>query len=226
MSNEIARRIEEIKESFPADREVALVAVSKFQPVEKIQAAYDGGQRLFGESRVQELSAKAPTLPPDIEWHFIGHLQTNKVSQLLKISNLGLIQSVDSFRLLDCLEKECVRRNRVIDILLELHVAQEESKYGFLPSEVERWISEGAYRSLRGLRIRGVMGMASNTDDAARIVDDFREIAACFERLKALAPDLTSFNILSMGMSDDYLMAIREGSNLVRIGSSIFGERG
>ncbi|MDE6503291.1 MAG: YggS family pyridoxal phosphate-dependent enzyme, partial [Muribaculaceae bacterium] len=191
-----------------------------------VREAYAAGQRIFGESRVQEISAKAPLLPPDIEWHFIGHLQTNKVAQLMRIGNLRLIHSIDSDRLLRIVDREAVKAGRTIDVLLELHVADEETKSGFSVTELEQWMAERRFETLEAIHIRGVMGMATNTDDTDRIRADFRAIRSCYDRIIGkIAPDLRRFDVVSMGMSHDYPAAIDEGATMVRVGTSIFGER-
>ena len=200
---------------------VRLVAVSKFHPVESLKEAYDAGQRIFGESRVQELLVKYEALPKDIEWQMIGHLQTNKVRQIVPF--ISLIQSVDSVRLAECINREAERIGRVVDILLEIHVAQEESKTGWRYDELETFLQGEGFKSLKNIRVRGVMGMATNTDDEAVIRADFEQLASHYNALKPLFND--NFDTLSMGMSDDYDVAIECGSTMVRIGSSIFGER-
>lgn len=202
---------------------VKLVAVSKFHPIESIQEAYEEGQRIFGESRANELISKATVLPQDIQWHFIGHLQTNKVRSILP--HTSLIHSVDSERLMALIDQEAKRINRVADILLQVHVAQEETKYGFLPDELIKLVCSGAIEKFKNIRVRGIMGMATNTDDNTRIESDFITIKKTFDQIKTLLVTDTDFNIISMGMSDDYLLAIKHGSNMVRIGSSIFGNR-
>lgn len=202
---------------------VDLVAVSKFHPQEAILAAYEEGQRIFGESRANEFVAKAKTLPEDIKWHFIGHLQTNKVRQILPF--VSLIHSIDSERLLTLVNEEAKRINRVIDILLQVHVAQEETKYGFDPEELIALITNNSDNHLDHIKIRGIMGMASNTDDTTRIENDFIAIKKTFDTIKMLPNVNDDFNIISMGMSDDHQLAIKHGSNMVRIGSSIFGNR-
>ena len=217
----IAERIAEIKSTLPDG--VELVAVSKFHPVEKLQAAYDAGQRLFGESRVQELVTKFQALPADVRWHFIGHLQTNKVKAL--IGRVALIESIDSLRLLECVDRLSAAAGVVTDVLMQVHVAREETKFGFDPDELIRWFSSGAHIALQATRLRGIMGMASNTDDQERVRADFERIADTRRRILAAAPGLTDFNTLSMGMSHDYPLAIDCGATLVRIGTAIFGNR-
>lgn len=215
----IEQKIKELHSSLPQG--VTLVAVSKFHPAEALQRAYDVGQRIFGESRVQELLVKHEALPNDIEWQMIGHLQTNKVRQIVPF--VSLIQSVDSVRLIECINREAERIGRVVDILLEIHVAKEESKTGWDFDELVEYLQSGALAELKNIRVRGVMGMATNTDDEMVIRADFEQLAKHKEAL-ALHFD-ASFDTLSMGMSDDFELAIECGSTMVRIGSSIFGER-
>lgn len=220
----IEEHIAKIRATLPQG--VGLLCVSKFQPVEAIRAAYEAGERDFGESRVQELLLKQEALPKDIRWHFIGHLQTNKVKQIVPF--VHLIHSVDSEHLLRCIDREAAKIGRTVDVLLELHVAREESKTGFSPEELDALIrvlqSDGnAYPQIR---VRGVMGMATNTDDVAEWRRCFREIAAAGKRLgEALGESTGEPMVISMGMSEDYQVAIEEGSTMVRIGSSIFGAR-
>ena len=197
------------------------MAVSKFHPVEALKEAYEAGQRIFGESRVQELVAKHEALPKDIEWQMIGHLQTNKVRQIVPF--VSLVQSVDSVRLAECINREAERIGRVVDILLEIHVAQEESKTGWNYPELITFLQGEGFGSLKNIRVRGVMGMATNTDDEAVIRADFEQLAKHYNELKPLFGE--AFDTLSMGMSDDYELAVECGSTMVRIGSSIFGER-
>ena len=215
----ISSKILEIRNSLPEG--VVLVAVSKFHPVEAINEAYAVGQRVFGESRVQELTAKYEQLPKDIEWQMIGHLQTNKVRAIAPF--ISLIQSVDSQRLLECINREAERCGSVIDCLLEVHVTDEQSKSGWNVDELREYLLSGAVTELKNVRIRGIMGMATFTDDEAVIRADFEHIAAIKRELEPLFGE--EFNILSMGMSDDYPIAIEYGSTMVRVGSMIFGER-
>ena len=203
---EVAANIKEVRAHIPAH--VTLVCVSKFQPVEAIRAAYDAGERHFGESRVQELKQKAAQLPADIHWHFIGHLQTNKVRDLLKLRPY-MIQSVDSEHLLKAINNEAAKLGIVQDVLLEVHVAKEETKTGFSPAEIANIPC-----SMSNIRVRGLMTMATNTEDEA-------EIRRCFTEAKQLCKG----EVLSMGMSDDYKIAVECGSTMVRIGSTIFGHR-
>ena len=197
-----------------------MIAVSKFHPTEALLEAYEAGQRDFGESRVQELSVKAPSLPHDIRWHFIGHLQTNKVKQA--VAHADMIQSVDSLRLLRFIDSEAAKRDKTMDILLQVHVAEEETKTGFMPEELPEIISE-AY-GLEHVRLRGIMGMATNTDENERIRSDFRMLKDCFDKASAQV-NSPFFDTLSMGMSEDHAIAIEEGSTMVRIGTDIFGMR-
>ena len=217
----IGQEIRRIKELLPAG--VELVAVSKFHPVSSIEEAYRAGQRLFGESRVQELLDKIPLLPDDIRWHFIGHLQTNKVKQL--IGKTALIESVDSERLLDLIDRLSAEKGVVTRVLLQVHVAREETKFGFTPDELLAYFRDRKFENLRAVHICGLMGMASNTDDTDRIRDDFHAIAELRRDILEMCPDLRGFDTLSMGMSDDFPIAIREGSTLIRIGTAIFGSR-
>lgn len=217
----IAEEIKKIHKELP--KGVKLCAVSKFHPAEAIREAYDAGQRIFGESRVQELLAKVGKLPTDIRWHFIGHLQTNKVRQI--IGKTSLIESVDSERLLDLIDKESEKSGVVTRVLMQLHVAKEETKYGFSPEELMEYFSERRFEHLKATHICGVMGMASNTDDMDRVRDDFRLISETRSRILAEVPDLEGFDTVSMGMSGDWRIAVEEGSTLVRIGTAIFGER-
>ena len=215
----ITDNIQSVRESLPEG--VTLVAVSKTHPAEAVAEAYAAGQRIFGESRPQELRAKYDALPKDIEWHMIGHLQTNKVKYIAPF--VALIHSADSARLLATIDAEAAKCGRVIDVLLEIHVAAEESKSGWRPSELNDYLCSGEWRRLRNVRFRGVMGIATNTDDEERIRSDFETLAAYREQLSAYFED--GFDIVSMGMSDDYPMAVECGSTMVRVGSRIFGAR-
>lgn len=218
----IAENIRKIRESLPEG--VTLVAVSKFHPAEAIQEAYNAGQRNFGESRVQELAAKVPQLPGDINWHFIGHLQTNKVKQLLQLRP-ALIESVDTERLLDVIDREAVKLGVTARVLMQLHVAREETKFGFSPDELMQYFADRRFERLQATHVCGVMGMASNTDDQTRIADDFNLIASTFRNICAQCLDLRGFDTVSMGMSHDYPLAVDCGSTMVRVGTAIFGER-
>ena len=212
---QITTNLHELHRHIPAG--VTLVCVSKFHPVEAIREAYEAGERDFGESRVQELQTKVPALPADIRWHFIGHLQTNKVRDLLKLRPY-LIQSVDSLRLLQAINDEAARLGIIQNVLLEVHVARETTKSGFLPEELTAQHSTLNTQQYPNIKILGLMTMATNTDDEA-------EIRRCFNLTASIARGLSAQAVLSMGMSDDYPIAIACGSNMVRIGSSIFGER-
>lgn len=216
----VSSRLSEIRATLPDG--VTLVAVSKFHPAEAVMEAYDAGQRIFGESRVQELVAKYETLPKDIEWQMIGHLQTNKVRAIVPF--VSLIQSVDSARLLECIDREAAKCGRTVDCLLEIHVAQEETKSGWDYAELKSYLQSDAFAQLHNIRICGIMGMATNTDDAAVVRSDFGRLAAIKDELAPMFG--ADFDILSMGMSDDYPIAVDCGSTMVRIGSSIFGARG
>ncbi len=203
---------------------VQLVAVSKYHPVEMLQEAYDAGQRIFGESHVQELDEKEKVLPKDIEWHFIGHLQTNKVKYIAPY--VSLIHAVDTLKLLKEINKQAAKVDRVIDCLLQVHVAKEETKFGFLPDELRELLNGNEWKELNNVKIRGLMCMATNTDDSLQIHREFYEVKVLQDELKDRHFQNDSmFNILSMGMSDDYQIAIEEGSTMVRVGSKIFGER-
>ena len=218
----ITSAIENIQKTLPPH--VQLVAVSKFNPLEALWEAYRAGQRLFGESQAQEMVPKAQQMPSDVKWHFIGHLQTNKVKYI--VPYVACIESVDSLKLLVEINKQAVKVNRIIPCLLQFHVAQEESKWGFLQQECEEMLCSEEYANLRNVRIDGVMGMASNTDDTQRVRADFAQLARLFAYFKLhYFADATHFKHLSMGMTHDYPIAIEEGATLVRVGSGIFGER-
>ena len=214
--------LDEIKAELP--QTTRLVAVSKFHPASAIQEAYDAGQRIFGESKVQELEEKHDILPQDIEWHFIGHLQTNKVKYIAPY--ISMIHAVDSFKLLTEINKQAAKAGRVIPCLLEIHVAKEETKYGFTPDECIDMLNSENWKELTNVSICGIMGMATNTDDVNMIEQEFSTLASFFENLKSTVfRNDDSFRELSMGMSEDYHLAIKHGSTLVRIGSKIFGIR-
>lgn len=218
----IAAELHEVLADLPEG--VRLVAVSKFHPAEAIEEAYAAGQRVFGESHVQELVAKAAVLPKDIEWHFIGHLQTNKVKLLMPF--VSLIHAVDSVKLLREIDKQAAKVGRTVDCLLELHVAQEETKYGFSPDEVLNVLADDEFRKLEHVRICGLMTMATYTEDKTQIRSEFELARQTFEQVRTLYfMDEPLFCELSMGMSHDYGIAVEEGSTLVRVGTKIFGER-
>lgn len=221
-ASNIGERLHEIKSNLPET--VRLVAVSKFHPVEAIQEAYAAGQRLFGESRAQELVPKQESLPKDIEWHFIGHLQENKVRFIAPF--VSLIHSVDSLKLLREIDKQGAKCGRVIPCLLEIFVAQEETKYGFTMKECEDLLQSAALEELSHVEIRGIMGMASLTEDEQQIRAEFGALHTFFEKIRREV-NLPNVHLceLSMGMSHDYIIAVEEGSTMVRIGTTIFGER-
>lgn len=203
---------------------VEIVAVSKFHPSDMIMEAYNAGQRNFGESRVQEFLEKEKKLPKDIKWHFIGHLQTNKVKSI--IGKTALIESVDSEKLLSLIDKESEKSGVITKVLLQVHIALEEAKFGFYPEELKYYLDRKGYESLKSTQICGLMGMATNTDETSRIKADFSLLHSLFEEIKNdKALELPFFKILSMGMSGDWKLAVEEGSNMVRIGSAIFGDR-
>lgn len=218
----IAENIQQITKELPAG--VKLVAVSKFHPAATIEEAYAAGQRIFGESRMQELLAKYEALPKDIQWHFIGHLQTNKVRHILPC--VTLIESIDSPRLLYEVNKQAEEIGRTVDVLLQLHIAQEETKFGFNCKECHEFLKESNWQQLNHVRICGMMGMASNTDNLEQVRHEFASLHAFFQEIKAeFFAGQTHFKEVSMGMSHDYKLAIAEGSTLIRVGSKIFGER-
>ena len=217
--SEIASQLALVRKSLPAG--VTLVAVSKTHPAELIREAYDAGQRIFGESRPQELREKFDALPRDIEWHMIGHLQTNKVKYIAPF--VALIHSVDSARLVEAIQTQAAKCGRVIDILLEIHVAEEETKSGWEPGELRTYLAADPFAQLPNLRVRGVMGIATNTDDASVVRRDFETLKGLFEELRPRFG--ASFDTLSMGMSHDYPLAVACGATMVRVGSLIFGER-
>lgn len=201
-----------------------LVAVSKFHPNEAIMEAYEAGQRIFGESKVQEMTQKYESLPKDIEWHFIGHLQTNKIKYM--VPYVTLIHGIDSYKLLAEVNKQAAKVNRIIPCLLQMHIAQEETKFGFSFEECKEMLDAGEWKELRNIRISGLMGMATNTDSTEQIDKEFRSLNTFFKEIKQIYfPEEPTFKELSMGMSHDYHRAIDEGSTLVRVGSKIFGER-
>ena len=203
---------------------VRLVAISKYHPNEYIQAAYDEGQRIFGESHEQELRQKVETLPRDIQWHFIGHLQTNKVKYIAPY--ITMIEAVDSFKLLKEIDKQAEKCGRVIDVLLEVHIAEGATKYGFPPEALRQMLSSGEWRELKHVRICGLMMMASNVDNEQQIRSEFTLARSLFIEMKTrFFADQPSFCERSWGMSHDYKIAVEEGSTMVRIGTTIFGPR-
>lgn len=203
---------------------VRLVAVSKFHPNEALQEAYDAGQRIFGESKVQEMTQKYESLPKDIEWHFIGHLQTNKIKYMA--SYVAMIHGVDSFKLLIEINKQAAKVGRIIPCLLQIHIAQEETKFGFSFEECKEMLMAGEWKSLKNISLCGIMGMATNTEDEEEIRKEFQSLRNFFQEIKqGFFSEDSAFKEISMGMSDDYPLAIEYGSTLIRIGSRIFGNR-
>jgi pyridoxal phosphate enzyme (YggS family) len=203
---------------------VQLVAVSKYHSKEAIEEAYRAGQRIFGESHVQEMTAKHESLPKDIEWHFIGHLQTNKIKYI--IPYVSMIHGIDSYYLLNETNKQAVKTGNVVNILLQMHIAQEETKFGFNQDECREMLSSGKWKKLTGIRICGMMGMASNTDCEEQIRHEFDTLRKFFDEIKnSYFSTQSSFYELSMGMSHDYHIAIKAGSTMIRIGNKIFGNR-
>lgn len=222
MSTGIEHNLNEIR--IQIGNKVKLVAVSKNHPAGAILEAYQAGQRVFGENRVQEILAKQPLLPADIQWHMIGHLQSNKVKPIAPF--ISMIQSVDSLRLLAEVSEQAVKNNRVIDCLLQVFIASEETKFGFNEKELTDLLGTIPNTSLNGVQIRGLMGMATFTDDTTQIRKEFRELKSLFDKIRnAYFREESSFDELSIGMSGDYLIAIEEGSTIVRIGTKIFGSR-
>ncbi|MDR0537463.1 MAG: YggS family pyridoxal phosphate-dependent enzyme [Tannerellaceae bacterium] len=218
----IADNITFLKNNLPPN--VKLVAVSKFHPSEKIMAAYLAGQRIFGESRAQELIAKRPQLPDDIEWHFIGPLQSNKVKDIA--SCVHTIHSVDSPKLLQEINRQAAKHGRTINILLEIHIAKEMGKHGFTPDDCKHFLQTNSLEQFPNIRIRGLMGIATFTEDITVVKNEFRSLHSLWIELKSLFfQSSADFSELSMGMTNDYEIAVAEGSTMVRIGSFIFGNR-
>jgi len=218
----IASKIEEIKNSIP--KNVKLIAVSKTKPAEDIMEAYNSGYRIFGENKPQELKEKYNTLPKDIEWHMIGHLQTNKVKYIAPF--VHLIHAVESIKLLTTINKEAEKNNRIIDVLLQIYIAKEESKFGLSKEELITLLESEEFKSHKNIRVVGLMGMATFTNDSSIIRNEFKSLKQIFEFTKEkYFSNQDSFKEISMGMSDDYKLAIEEGSTIIRVGSSIFGSR-
>lgn len=219
---DVAKNLHEVLGNLPED--VRLVAISKFHPNEYIEAAYAEGQRIFGESQEQELARKVTSLPQDIEWHFIGHLQTNKVKYIAPY--ISMIEAVDSLKLLKEINKQAAKHNRTIKVLLELHIAEEETKYGLTLNACRELLANGEWKELEHVQICGLMMMASYTDDTKQIEQEFDTAARFFDEMKAqyFAND-DAFKERSWGMSHDYLLAIKHGSTMVRVGTTIFGPR-
>jgi pyridoxal phosphate enzyme (YggS family) len=210
-----------IKTSIPED--ITLVVVSKTHAPEKITEVYNAGARIFGENKVQELISKQPLLPIDIEWHLIGHLQSNKVKYIAPF--IAMIHSIDSLKLLKEVNAQALKNNRTIKCLLQIHIATEETKFGLDFEEAEQVLNSDEVKRMNNINIVGLMGMATNTENDEQVAKEFRSLKHFFDTLKNHSSHNTHFTILSMGMSSDYLLAIKNGSNLVRVGSSIFGKR-
>ncbi len=218
----ITENIQKLLSEIPGN--VKLIAVSKTKPAEQIVEVYNFGHKIFGENRAQELSEKFKLLPKDIEWHMIGHLQTNKVKYIAPF--VYLIHGVDSFKLLQFIDKEAAKCNRIINCLLQFHIAKEETKFGFDMNESSQMLGSSDFGLLQNINIVGVMGMATLTENTQLVSDEFRELVYIFNQLKkTYFSDKTDFKEISMGMSGDYKIAIEEGATMVRIGSLIFGER-
>jgi pyridoxal phosphate enzyme (YggS family) len=218
----ISVNLQTIKSSIP--EHVTLVAISKTHPVQTIIEAYNEGQRVFGENKVQEMVTKYEQLPKDIQWHLVGHLQTNKVKYIVPFVNL--IHSVDSFKLLKEINKAASKVNRVIDCLLQMHIAEEETKFGLSADELRDILASPDYQNFKNVRIVGLMGMATFTEDMVQVRKEFKGLSNLFNQIKTEISDQNaSFNVLSIGMSGDYIIAIEEGSTMIRVGSSIFGDR-
>jgi pyridoxal phosphate enzyme (YggS family) len=217
----IANNLQEIKSTLP--EQVTLVAVSKTKPVANLMEAYDAGQRIFGENKIQEMAEKWEEMPKDIQWHMIGHVQTNKVKYMAPF--VSLVHGVDSLKLLSEINKQALKNERSIDCLLQMHIAEEETKFGLDEKELLELITSDSFKDLKNIRIVGLMGMATFTDNQNQIRKEFNELHSIFEKLKNDTIVGSDIKILSMGMSGDYKLAIDCGSNMVRIGSSIFGGR-
>ena len=220
----ISLNLSKIKSEIPSH--VTLIAVAKTHPFEKIKEAYDAGHKIFGENKVQEMVAKQPELPGDVEWHLIGHLQTNKVKYIAPF--VKLIHAVDSLKLLKEINKEALKNNRVIDCLLQIHIAKEETKFGLSFEEAEALLRSEEIKKFKNINIVGLMGMATNTEDENIIRNEFRSLKGFFNKVKntpLFNIHHSSFKTLSMGMSSDYKIAIEEGSTMIRVGSAIFGSR-
>lgn len=218
----ISENLSAIKSTIPSN--VELIAVSKTKPVSELKECYDAGQRIFGENKALEMRDKHEQLPKDIQWHFIGHLQTNKIKYIAPF--VSLIHSIDSFSLLEAVNKEAVKHGRTLDCLLQFHIAQEDTKFGLSLEEAENILQSNEYQGFKNIRICGVMGMATFTDDIEQVRNEFKTLKTIFDALKERHfKDADFFKEISMGMSDDYPIAIEEGSTMVRIGSKIFGAR-
>ncbi len=214
----IQENLEKIKSSLP--EHVTLVAVSKTKPEKDLQEAYKAGQRILGENKVQEMVDKSEDLPQDIQWHMIGHVQRNKVKYMIDF--VALIHGVDSFRLLKEINKRAKKADRTVDCLFQIHIAEEDTKFGLDEKELHEIVASDEFKKFRNVNVKGLMGMATFTDDKDQVRREFKQLKSLFDALKTELPEI---NILSMGMSGDYKIAIEEGSTMVRIGSSIFGAR-
>lgn len=217
----IASNIDTIKKSLP--EHVTLVAVSKTKPVSDLMEAYNAGQRIFGENKIQEMTDKWEEMPKDIQWHMIGHVQSNKVKFMAPY--VTLIHGVDSLKLLQEIDKQALKNNRIIDCLLQVYIAEEESKFGLDENELNELLTSLEFKQLKNIRILGLMGMATFTEDQNQIKKEFRNLKSTFDSIQKLETANCQFNTISMGMSGDYKLAIECGSTMVRIGSSIFGGR-
>ncbi|MCC6838488.1 MAG: YggS family pyridoxal phosphate-dependent enzyme [Bacteroidia bacterium] len=217
----IAGNLHHIKSALPAH--VTLIAVTKTHPADKLMEVYKAGHKIFGENKVQEMCEKAELLPKDIEWHLIGHLQSNKVKYIAPF--VAMIHSVDSFKLLQEINKQAQKNGRVIPCLLQIYIAKEDTKFGLSFEEAKELITSEAIQQLQNIKILGLMGMASNTDDQQIVEKEFRSLKSFFDELKKDHSSNVDLSILSMGMSSDYLLAIECGSTMIRVGSSIFGQR-
>ena len=222
MNVDVAKKLHEVLGNLP--KEVRLVAISKYHPNEYLETAYNEGQRIFGESHEQELAKKQETLPKDIEWHFIGHLQTNKVKYIAPY--IYMIEAVDSYKLLKEINKQASKYNRIIKVLLELHIAEEETKYGLTLDDCRSMLETGEWKDLQNVQICGLMMMASNTNETSLIEKEFDTANCFFDEIKAkYFANIPEFNERSWGMSHDYKIAIKHGSTMVRVGTTIFGPR-
>lgn len=218
----VAEKFEQIQRYIPEN--VRLIAVTKTHPIDLIKASYNFGHRHFGENKVQELLVKKDLLPADIVWHMIGHLQSNKVKQIA--SFVGLIHGVDSFKLLQTIDKEGAKNLRIIPCLLQVHIAEESTKFGFSPDELKELLQSKPLKDLQNVEIRGLMGMATYTEDKSQVRREFNSLKSLFDELRQSAfLNVAHFKELSMGMSDDYQIAIEEGATMVRVGSALYGER-
>ena len=217
----IAQNLHKIKSSLPST--VTLVAVSKTKPIPDLMEAYNAGQRIFGENKIQEMAEKWEAMPKDIEWHMIGHVQTNKVKFMAPFVNL--IHGVDSLKLLEEINKQAKKNNRIIDCLLQIYIAEEESKFGLDEKELNEILASAAFKEMKNIRIVGLMGMATFTDNQEQVKKEFTHLKSIFDGLQSRKDTLQCVSTLSMGMSGDYQLAIECGSTMVRIGSSIFGGR-